>query len=458
MKLEELKNSHLHFIGIGGSGMSGLARISIALGIPTSGSDAKNSSALESLKTLGAQTFIGHSSSQIKDGQVVVVSSAIGENNPELVAAKKLNAVILTRAQLLAIFMQGQKSVAVAGTHGKTTTTSALTVALQSMGLNPSFAIGGTINRGGTNAHLGSGEYFIAEADESDGSFLEYKPFGAIITNIELDHVDNFPNIDAIRKLFLEFINSIQKGGFLILCVDSPEVKGLLNKIERKDLQIIQYGESSDQLTFSNLSLQKSGSFSRVIYKGKVLGEMELSIPGEHNVLNALAVVGAALALNLSSSEVIAGVKNFTGARRRFEIRGTAKGVTVIDDYGHHPTEIVATLKAARTFVGTGRVIVIFQPHRYSRTKAFLNEFSEALKFADKSYILEIYSAGEDPIPGVSSELIARGMENGIFNPSMIEVVEEVVKEIKPGDLVITLGAGDVNALVPVILESLNAN
>ena len=239
---------------------------------------------------------------------------------------------------------------------------------------------------------------------------------------------------------------------------NSNKSKGLLNKIERKDLQIIQYGESSDQLTFSSLSLQKSGSFSRVIYKGKVLGEMELSIPGEHNVLNALAVVGAALALNLSSSEVIAGVKNFTGARRRFEIRGTAKGVTVIDDYGHHPTEIVATLKAARTFVGTGRVIVIFQPHRYSRTKAFLNEFSEALKFADKSYILEIYSAGEDPIPGVSSELIARGMENGIFNPSMIEVVEEVVKEIKPGDLVITLGAGDVNALVPVILESLNAN
>ena len=222
MKLEELKNSHLHFIGMGGSGMSGLARISIALGIPTSGSDAKNSSALESLKTLGAQTFIGHSSSQIKDAYVVVVSSAIGENNPELVAAKKLNAVILTRAQLLAIFMQGQKSVAVAGTHGKTTTTSALTVALQSMGLNPSFAIGGTINASGINAHNGKGNFFIAEADESDGSFLAYKPTGAIITNIELDHVDHFKNLADVEAAFLDFVNSIAPNGFLVADISDP--------------------------------------------------------------------------------------------------------------------------------------------------------------------------------------------------------------------------------------------
>lgn len=458
MNLEELKSRKLHFIGIGGSGMSGLARISLAMGIETSGSDAKNSSALEDLTRLGAQTYVGHSEVNVNSNQVVVISSAIPDSNPELKKAKELGLSILSRAKLLALFMENKKSIAVAGTHGKTTTTSALTVALQSLGLDPSFAIGGTINRGGTNSHYGSGEIFVAEADESDGSFLEYHPFGAVITNIELDHVDNFPNLEAIHKLFIDFIQSIKPGGFLVACTDGKDVSEIIERANRSDITFIGYGLESGELTFSNLSLQPTGSFSRVIFKGKVLGEMELAVPGEHNVLNSLAVIGVALSLGLPVGEVISGLKNFTGARRRFEIRGAAKGVTIVDDYGHHPTEITATLKAARTFAKGGRVLVIFQPHRYSRTREFIKEFQESLALADQLYLLEIYSAGENPIPGLSSKLIADGVKNSIFNPSMIEVANEVAKSAQSGDLIITLGAGDVNALVPVILENLNAN
>jgi len=457
MKLTDLTRHQLHFIGIGGSGMSGLARIALAMGIATSGSDAKKSAALDALTTLGAETYVGHSESNIKENQIVVVSSAIPATNPELKKAQELGLPILSRAKLLALFMENKRSIAVAGTHGKTTTTSALTVALQSLGLDPSFAIGGTINRGGTNSHLGSGEYFVAEADESDGSFLEYRPFGAIITNIELDHVDNFPTLEAIEGLFKDFISSIQPGGFLVFCSDYPQIEALLKSAGRDDLTIVRYGINSNDLTFTNLSLQKTGSFARIIHRGKVLGELELSVPGEHNLLNALAVIGVAIALGLSPLEMMKGLRNFTGARRRFEIRGVAKEVTVIDDYGHHPTEIIATLKVARTFARDGRVIAIFQPHRYSRTKEFINEFRNSLRLADKTYLLEVYGAGEDPIPGVSSALIAKDLDSATFNPSMVEVAQEVANFAQAGDVVITLGAGDVNALVPVIIENINA-
>jgi UDP-N-acetylmuramate--alanine ligase len=273
-----------------------------------------------------------------------------------------------------------------------------------------------------------------------------------------LDHVDNFPNLEAIHKLFIDFIQSIKPGGFLVACTDGKDVSEIIERANRSDITLIGYGLESGELTFSNLSLQPTGSFSRVIFKGKVLGEMELAVPGEHNVLNSLAVIGVALSLGLPAGEVISGLKNFTGARRRFEIRGVAKGVTVVDDYGHHPTEITATLKAARTFAKGGRVLVIFQPHRYSRTREFIKQFQESLALADQVYLLEIYSAGENPIPGVSSKLIADGVENSVFNPSMIEVASAVAKSAQSGDLIITLGAGDVNALVPVILDNLNAN
>lgn len=458
MNLSELKGRRLHFVGIGGSGMSGLARISIAMGIETVGSDAKDSQTLKELEALGALIFRGHNSKNVLPNSVLVISSAIPHNNPELERARELNISIITRAQALALFMGEKKSIAVAGTHGKTTTTSMLAVALQSLGLNPSFAIGGTINRGGTNAYFGDGEYFLAEADESDGSLLEYRPFGAIITNIELDHVDNFPNIDSVMNIFAKFFASIRPGGFLIAGIDSPKIRELLASNVRSDIRVITYGKGDANLTYSHLSLMPMSAFARVAHNGKVLGELEISIPGEHNIENALAVIGVGIATGQPIAEIISGIKSFTGARRRFEIRGTVKGVTVLDDYGHHPTEISVTLTAAKNFAAGGNVIVIFQPHRYSRTAAFVEDFAKALSIADRIYLLEIYSAGESAIPGISSKLIADSLPNAIYNPSMIEVVEEVVKNSKRGDLIITLGAGDVSALAPVILENLNAN
>ena len=456
MKLAELAEKRIHFIGLGGAGMSGIARIMLAKGINISGSDAKDSSVLSGLKTLGAQVFIGHAASNIGDADILVVSSAIDQSNPEIIAANAKALVILTRAQALALLMSESKSVAVAGTHGKTTTTSMLTVALQQAGLDPSFAIGGMINRGGTNAHWGSGEIFIAEADESDGSFLAYKPFGAIVTNIELDHVDNFPDIESVNKIFVDFVNSIQPGGFLVAGVDSPGVAHLLSQIERRDIEIITYGESADY-SISHVSLQPTESHARITKLGKVLGEISLTIPGNHNVENATAALATAIKLGAPVADLLVGLTKFSGAKRRFENRGTVSGVTVIDDYGHHPTEVKVTLETAKRFAGSGRVIAIFQPHRYSRTAMFVDQFAEVLELADHTYLLEIYAASEAAMPGVSSILIANAMksESVTFEPSMIDVVSYAVSEAKPGDLIITLGAGDVNLLVPLILQTL---
>ena len=456
MKLAELAEKRIHFIGLGGAGMSGIARIMLAKGINISGSDAKDSSVLSGLKTLGAQVFIGHAASNIGDADILVVSSAIDQSNPEIIAANAKALVILTRAQALALLMSESKSVAVAGTHGKTTTTSMLTVALQQAGLDPSFAIGGMINRGGTNAHWGSGEIFIAEADESDGSFLAYKPFGAIVTNIELDHVDNFPDIESVNKIFVDFVNSIQPGGFLVAGIDSPGVAHLLSQIERRDIEIITYGESADY-SISHVSLQPTESHARITKLGKVLGEISLTIPGNHNVENATAALATAIKLGAPVADLLVGLNKFSGAKRRFENRGTVGGVTVIDDYGHHPTEVKVTLETAKRFAGSGRVIAIFQPHRYSRTSMFVDQFAEVLELADHTYLLEIYAASEAAMPGVSSILIANAMKSGsvTFEPSMIDVVSYAVSEAKPGDLIITLGAGDVNLLVPLILQTL---
>jgi len=456
MVLSELAEKRIHFIGLGGAGMSGIARIMLAQGISVSGSDAKDSTVLSGLKTLGAQVFVGHQASNIGDADILVVSSAIDQSNPEIVAASAKGLTIMTRAQALALLMSESKSVAVAGTHGKTTTTSMLTVALQQAGLDPSFAIGGMINRGGTNAHWGSGEIFIAEADESDGSFLAYKPFGAIITNIELDHVDNFPDIESVNKIFIDFVDSIQPGGFLVAGIASPGVVNLLAQIKRNDIEIITYGESADY-SISHISLQPSQSHARITKLGKVLGELSLTIPGNHNVENAVAALAVGIKLGAPVADLLLGLSKFSGAKRRFENRGAVSGITVIDDYGHHPTEVRVTLETAKRYAQPGRVIAIFQPHRYSRTAMFVQEFAEVLALADQVYLLEIYAASEAAIPGVSSILIANAMPSSkvTFEPSMIDVVTAAAAEAKSGDLIITLGAGDVNLLVPLILQTL---
>ncbi len=454
-----MNKTHFHFIGIGGAGMSGIARIMLAQGLKVSGSDAKESIVTAQLETLGATIFLGHSSANQEGADVIVVSSAISGTNPELLAAKERGAEIMPRASALALVMQGKRSVAVAGTHGKTTTTSMLTVALQKAGVDPSFAIGGMINSSGTNAHLGSGDIFVAEADESDGSFLSYKPTGAIITNLELDHVDHFATLAVLADAFREFINSIQPGGFLIACGDDANLEELLSAGIREDIRIIRYGKENPKNDFqlSRIHLEASSGVARITHKGKVLGDLVLTIPGEHNLLNAAAALAAAHALGVGLPEVLAGLTEFSGSRRRFELKGIANNVKVIDDYGHHPTEVRVTLETARRFAAGGKVFVVFQPHRFTRTQMFAREFAEALDLADQIYLLEIYAASESSIQGVSSLLIAQNRDPLKFHyqPSMIEVIEEVSKAVSPGDVVLTLGAGDVNSLGPELLHAI---
>ena len=455
--LDQLRGKHIHFVGIGGAGMSGIARIMLSAGLQVSGSDAKESAITQALSVMGAKIFVGHDAAHLSGVDTVIYSGAISFANPELSRARDLAIPILTRAQALALLMDGKRSVAVAGTHGKTTTTSMLTVALQQAGADPSFAIGGLINSSGVNAHLGSGDIFVAEADESDGSFIAYKPYGAIVTNLELDHVDHFATLEDVYSIFLEFVRTIRSGGFLVLCIDDPGVKELRKRISRNDISIITYGLSESDYQISRMTLEPSGSFARISKNGALLPELVLNVPGEHNVLNATAALAAALALNIHVSEVLDGLKGFTGSRRRFERKGEVNGIEVVDDYGHHPTEITVTLKTARKYTQDGRTIVIFQPHRYSRTQAFAPEFAAALELADLAYVLDIYAASEAPIPGVTSQLITNASKTGTVHyvPSMLESLEKVVEVAAPGDLIITLGAGDVNSLAPVILQSL---
>jgi UDP-N-acetylmuramate--alanine ligase len=456
--LTDLAKLKIHFIGVGGAGMSGIARIMLAKGFSISGSDKSESAMLTSLKALGAEIFIGHASQNLGNAQMVIISSAINESNEELLAAKAKGLPIIARATALAWLMSESTSVAIAGTHGKTTTTAMLTVALQSAGLDPSFAIGGTINTAGTNAHSGTGTIFVAEADESDGSFLAYKPTGAIITNIELDHVDHFPNEAAVFAVFEQFVSSIKQGGFLVACGDDAGVNTLLKRIKRSDLHIHLYGKgSSNDFRIDKIHLAPKGSSSVVSSTGRKVGELNLAVAGEHNLLNGLAAFAAASALGAVETKVLDGLASFTGTKRRFELKGEVGGVKVIDDYGHHPTELTVTLTTAKNLAQAGRVIVIFQPHRYSRTAAFAKQFSAALALADFSYLLEVYAASEKPLPGVSSLLIAKAMnpQQVKFEPSMIEVVNEVVAMAKSGDVILTLGAGDVSSLGEPILQAL---
>jgi UDP-N-acetylmuramate--alanine ligase len=316
------------------------------------------------------------------------------------------------------------------------------------------------INSSGTNAYAGSGDIFVAEADESDGSFIAYQPHGAIITNIELDHVDHFADLESVYRLFEEFVASIQSGGFLVACGDDPGVQELLRRITRTDISITTYGDDlngRNDWQLSRVALYAGSSLARITHTGKVIGELDLVVPGEHNLFNALAAVAAASALDISEAVVMEGLTSFTGTRRRFELKGEVNGIRVIDDYGHHPTEIRVTLETARRSVGSGKIFVVFQPHRYSRTAAFASEFAQVLDLADIVYLLEVYPASEEPIPGVSSLLISGQMSplKAHFQPSMIEVVEEITRQAVKGDLIITLGAGDVSSLAPVIVKSL---
>jgi len=453
-QLSQWSGKRLHFIGIGGAGMSGLARIALSHGITVSGSDAKDSTVLSALSALGAQVHPAHQADQVNGSDFVIYSTAISQTNVELVRARELNLPVLTRAQALATLMSESKSIAVAGTHGKTTTSSMLTVALQACGLDPSFAIGGTLTSSGSNAHRGTGDLFVAEADESDGSFIEYRPFAAIVTNVEHDHVDYFATEADVTKAFAEFAETIAKDGYLIYCADDQGSAHLALTIT--DLNLISYGtrEGTD-LFIDSINLLPMGSTARVIWKGRTIGNLSLQVPGLHNVLNAGAALAMALVLGAPAAESLTGLASFHGTGRRFELKATVHGIRVVDDYGHHPTEIDVTLSAAKRYAGEGRVLVVFQPHRYSRTQAFMNQFAKALSIADEAVLLEVYAASEKPIPGITSQTIAEQMTNGHFIPNFLEATEWVIAQAKPGDVILTLGAGDVNSLAPIISDGL---
>jgi UDP-N-acetylmuramate--alanine ligase len=451
---DSLLGKRIHFIGIGGSGMSGLARIALADGIVVSGSDAKDSTVLTALAALGATIFRSHEAAHVDGADVVIYSTAILANNPEIARALERSIPIMTRASALALLMHGLTSVAVAGTHGKTTTSSMATVAFQACGADPSFAIGGTLSASGSNAHRGSGDYFIAEADESDGSFIAYHPHAAIITNIEHDHVDFFATADEVTQVFENFAKTIPESGYLIYCNDDPGSRALGEKVSH--CTTYSYGtEASSDLKLDQIELTATGSRGRAIWKGTVVGFIELTVPGKHNLLNAAGTLALAMALGLNAAAFLGGLASFRGAGRRFELKATINGIRIIDDYGHHPTEITVTLEAARRYADAGRVLVIFQPHRYTRTQAFLEKFAESLDHADDVTLLEIYAASEKPIPGVSSELIAEKMNHGIFLPNFVDASERIIALAQPGDVILTLGAGDVNSLAPIIADGL---
>ena len=452
--LDHWVGKRIHFIGIAGAGMSGLARIALSHGLGVSGSDSKDSSVVLALRTLGADVYIGHNAAHLEGVDVVIYSNAIAPSNVEIQRAKELGIPLLTRAQALAILMSSSKSLAVAGTHGKTTTSSMLTVALQACGVDPSFAIGGSLTASGSNAHRGTGELFVAEADESDGSFLEYRPFSAIVTNVEHDHVDFFATEESVMDIFTQFAQSISPDGFFIYCRDD---EGAV-KIAATDFAAtkVSYGQDENaDLLIDSVKLLPGGSTARALWKGRAIGTLELQVPGHHNLLNAAAALAMGLSLGQPAADLLEGLSSFQGAGRRFELKASIAGIRVIDDYGHHPTEIDVTLTAARRYAGDGRVLVIFQPHRYSRTQAFLEQFAETLDLADLAILLEIYPASEKPIAGVSASLISQKMQRGKFIPNFLEASEEIISMAKPGDVILTLGAGDVNSLAPIIAQGL---
>lgn len=455
---EELRRAHL--IGIGGAGMSGIARILLARGAFVSGSDAKESRALLSLRAQGAELFVGQNASNIaslaEPPSAVVVSTAIKETNPELAAAREAGIPVLHRAQALAGLMEGHRVACIAGTHGKTSTTSMLTVALQHCRLDPSFAIGGDLNESGANAHHGEGGVFVAEADESDGSFLTYSPSVAVVTNVEPDHLDHHGTAEAYTKVFTEFVSRIVPGGLLIVCADDLAAAELGEQAAELGVRVRRYGRTATDARVLDYVPAPDGGVVRLLLDGSELS-VRVAVPGEHMALNAVAALLAGIELGAPVEGMVEGLAAFGGVRRRFEFKGRAGDVRVYDDYAHHPTEVAAQLRAVRTAAGSGRVIVVFQPHLYSRTKTFSAEFAAALSLADEVVVLDVYGAREEPEPGVTGALIADQVTASVHYEPAFDVAAPLVAGLaKPGDLVVTMGAGDVTQLGPEILAELD--
>ena len=455
-----------HLVGIGGAGMSGIARILLARGMAVSGSDAKEARAFLSLRAQGAKIAVGQAAENLDllDGgpTAVVVSTAIKETNPELVEARRRGVAVLHRAEALAELMAGQRSACIAGTHGKTSTTSMLTVALQHCRLDPTFAIGGDLNESGSNAHHGSGGLFVAEADESDGSFLVYSPSVAVVTNVEADHLDHHGTVEKYVAVFDAFVERIEPDGVLIACADDAGSAALAERASARGVRVRRYGRRAygpDDAVILDYRPVDGGGVARVQI-GDDEFDLDVAVPGEHMAGNALAALLAGEELGADRSGLLEGIASFGGVRRRFEFKGRSGGIRVYDDYAHHPTEVDAQLRAVRPTAGDGRVVVVFQPHMYSRTEAFADEFAAALALADEVVVLDVYGAREEPVPGVSGALIADAVplppERVHYEPAFDKVIVKVADLVRDGDLVLTMGAGDVTSLGPELLAELD--
>jgi len=453
------KYQQIHFVGIGGVGMSGIAEVLLTLGYRVTGSDMKRGETIERLERLGAKVFSGHEPAHLEGAHVVVYSSAVARDNVEVQVARQRGIPVIPRAEMLAELMRLKYGIAIAGTHGKTTTTSIVAAVLGAGGFDPTVVVGGRVHGLGANARLGQGEFLVAEADESDGSFLKLSPTIAVVTTVDAEHLDHYPDLDAIRAAFLAFVNKVPFYGAAVLCLDQPNIQQMIPAVEKR---VVTYGlESGADLTARRLQFSGMSSQFEVVHRGRVLGPASLQVPGHHNVLNALASVAVGLELEVPFACIQQGLAGFSGVQRRFQIRGEAQGVLVVDDYGHHPAEIRATLAAAKAGFDR-RVITVFQPHRYSRTHHLRQEFLTAFYQSDVLLVMDIYPAGEAPIPGVHARDLADGIaahghrEVLYMDGDRRGIVDYLCEATRPGDLVLTLGAGDVGQLGAEVLARLS--
>jgi UDP-N-acetylmuramate--alanine ligase len=471
------KIQRVHFVGIGGIGMSGIAEVLVNLGYKISGSDLKRSPVTDRLKTLGAAIFEGHRAENVAGADVVVTSSAITTGNPEVEEARRMHVPVIPRAEMLAELMRLKYGIAIAGMHGKTTTTSMVAAVLASGGLDPTVVVGGRVDSMNSNARLGRSQYLVAEADESDRSFLKLSPILAVVTNIDREHMDCYRNMNDVKRAFLEFMDRVPFYGMIVACNDDPMLRKLFPKIQRRTVTYGTRKGSDFRIAVTNGTSSNAGrvfdgsagtgmpappqSGFRVNFRGRDLGEFRLHVPGVHNVLNATAAVAVGVGLDISIPRIQEALESFRGVDRRFQVRGTGSGITVVDDYGHHPTEIRATLAAARQ-CGYRRVHVIFQPHRYTRTRDLMEDFAAAFGDADSLQVLDIYPASEQPIEGITGETLAArirdtGARDVRYAGSFDDAASQAIAQASGGDMILTLGAGSVSQLATILLEKLQA-
>ena len=451
------KAKHIHFVGIGGIGMSGIAELLINLGYEVSGSDLRDTAVTERISKLGGIVYTGHKAEQVEGADVVVYSSAVRKTNPEVVQAKSRFIPVIPRAEMLAELMRLKYGVAIAGAHGKTTTTSMVASILTKGNMDPTVVIGGRLDIwGGSNAKLGQGEILVAEADESDGSFLALSPAIAVVTNMDQEHLDHYGDMDAIRTTFTDFINKVPFYGVAVLCLDNEEIQGIIPHLKKR---YITYGMSSQaDLRAKDLNKERAGTSFDITLHGNSLGRISVGMPGEHNVLNALAATAVGLELDLDMEVIREGLKALGGLARRFQVKGEREGILFLDDYGHHPTEIAATLKTAKECWPEKRLVVAFQPHRFTRTSALFDRFAISFNDADVLLVAPIFSAGEEPIENVTSENLVQGIRDHGHKDALAfsgeeEMIEAVLAMIQPGDLLLTLGAGNIYQLGVRILK-----